>query len=485
MLLRLPIVWTGSQTDQGGINVKIRWNLILLLGFVLLTAGCGNGGGSVENGGAPVGPGSMAFQLDLNPLTAQPAASAQGIRSATIPLVPTITAATAIVSRASYSTITKNLTVSNNVASGQIDGLAPGYWHVQVDVYENANLIYTGATDINIIAGAVVQCNLLFDPVSQTPTSGSLVITTGLNPMPGYSPVNQAVNDILFDRPNGKLYILDGPAKVIGVYEADTLVRIKDLSLPSAPLSIALDSAGTGIYLGYSSGHIHRIDIASGTETLIADALMEVRKMAVLTSQYLMVIGPSTWDNALKVVNVSNGQIVSTKNVFYVLTDLLYNPLAKTVYSHHTGVSPTDIHYIKIDDAAGTILSEGDSIYHGDYSFGLPLRLINSGTRIATSSGGMFTSAELAANDLRYSGSLGYSYIDLSADDTLGKLFLLNSSGIQKLLIMDQQTYFTDLSVDLAGTPARVFNTAGSVIVFSVKDAKYYAKAFAKADLGL
>jgi len=37
----------------------------------------------------------------------------------------------------------------------------------------------------------------------------------------------------------------------------------------------------------------------------------------------------------------------------------------------------------------------------------------------------------------------------------------------------------------LSGTPARVFNTANSVIVLSTKDGKYYAKSFAKADLGL
>ena len=77
------------------------------------------------------------------------------------------------------------------------------------------------------------------------------------------------------------------------------------------------------------------------------------------------------------------------------------------------------------------------------------------------------------------------TYIDLSADDALGKLYLLNSSGIQKLLVMDQQTFFIDLSVELGGTPMRVFNTPNSIIVFSTLDARYYAKAFAKAGLGL
>jgi hypothetical protein len=51
--------------------------------------------------------------------------------------------------------------------------------------------------------------------------------------------------------------------------------------------------------------------------------------------------------------------------------------------------------------------------------------------------------------------------------------------------VIDQETYFVDLTVDLPGTPVRVFDTASSVVVFSTKDARTYAKSFAKADLGL
>jgi hypothetical protein len=62
---------------------------------------------------------------------------------------------------------------------------------------------------------------------------------------------------------------------------------------------------------------------------------------------------------------------------------------------------------------------------------------------------------------------------------------VLNASGLRKLLVIDQETYFVDLTVDLPGTPVRVFDTASSVVVFSTKDARTYAKSFAKADLGL
>jgi len=456
--------------------------VLVLFCFSAVFFGCNNGGGSDPSPVIAPNAGSMALQFDFNALLQSGASASLAAGAAPAPV---ISAVTVTVSRTGYVPIVKALAISNNIATGQIDGLDPGYWHVDVEVSSGPAIIYTGSSDVNVIAGVVVQCVILFNPIVQTPVTGGVLITVGSNPMPGYIPLSQTVSDLLFDRVNARLYLLDGSANKIGVYEADTLVRTKDLVLQAAPLSMALNSAATGIFLGYPSGHIRLLDIASGQDTLVADVLMQAQKMVALNDQFLAVAGPGAWDNDIKILNVSNGQVTATKSIFYMLTELLYNPQAKTVYSHHTGVSPTDIHYLKVDDAAGAFLSEGDSIYHGDYSFGLPLRLINNNTRLATSSGNMFTSAELVANDLRYSGSLGYSYIDLSSDDAGSRLYVLNNAGIQKLLVMDQTTYFLNLSIDLSGTPARVFNTTNSVIVLSTKDGKYYAKSFAKADLGL
>jgi hypothetical protein len=398
----------------------------------------------------------------------------------------TITSATATLTREGYADVVRALSVAGGVATGQIDALAPGYWHVAVEVYDGATLIYTGAADVNVIAGSTVACTILFDPVVVPPTTGSVTITVGLNPMPGYTAIDQTVSDLLFDRSNHTLYVVDRTTNVIGIYDADTLVRTRDLQAPGAPLSAALAPGAAGIYLGYASGHVRLLDVATGQDTLVADVLMEAQRLAPLTERFLLVAGPGSYSyTSLKVVDVTTGQIVSARSPYYSMTELLYNPRARTVYSHHQGVSPTDIHYIKVDEASGALLSDGDSVYHGDYSFGRPLRLVDGGTRIATSSGGMFTSAALVADDLRYAGSIGYTYVDLGADDTLGKLYLLNSAGIMKLLVIDQETYFVERSVQLSGTPARVFETPDSVIVLATKDARTYAKAFPKADLGL
>jgi hypothetical protein len=396
-----------------------------------------------------------------------------------------ITSVAVSVSRTGHATVQRTLTVANGVATGVVSALAPGYWHVAVEVYDGASRIYTGAADVNVIAGVTVQCQILFDPVVTPPDTGSISITVGMNPMPGWTALDQTVTEVLLDGANRKLYVHDGAANVIGVYDADTLVRVKDLVLPGAPTAVALNAAGTGIFLGYASGHVRLLDVATGGNTLVADVLMSVARLAALDAPFLMVVGAGSYSSAsLKVIDAGTGQVVSTRAPWYSLAEPVYNPAAKTVYAHHLGVSPTDIHYIKVD-AAGAMTADGDSIYHGDYGFGRPLRVIKNGARLATSSGAMFTSAELVANDLRFAGSLGYAYVDLSADDGAGKLYLLNSSGIPKLVVIDDETYFVELTVDLSGNPVRVLHTESSIVVLSTKDARTYAKVFAKADLGL
>lgn len=442
--------------------------------FALL-AGSGCGGG---DGNGFVGPGSggrqggITFGFDVGALQAAAAV--------------TITGATATLSRSGHADVVKPLAVAGGVASGQVDGLEPGYWRVSVEVLGGSTPIYTGATDVNVVAGVTVQCQILFDPVVTPATTGSVAITVGLNPMPGYTAIAQAVGQVLVDGPGATFYVVDGAASLVGVYDANTLVRRKDLAMPAPPTFAALNAARTGIYLGYASGRIHLLDVATGTATLVGDALMQISGMVPLDGKFLMVSGPTSYyDTTLKVMDVATGQIVSTRTPYYSLTELLYNPLAKTVYAHHQGVSPTDIHYVKLDPTTGAMTSDGDSVYHGDYSFGTPLRLIDGGARLATSSGAMFTSAELVANDLRYTGSLGTRYVDLAADASLHKLYLLVGGTVPKLLVLDQGTYFTERTVDLSGTPARVFETASSIVVFATLDGKTFAKVFSKSALGL
>lgn len=462
--------------------MRTRHILACLIVALLFAAGCGGGSGSTDPAAETAG--GMSFRMDFNVLAA--AAVAEPASVAAPAAAPNITAVSVTVTRAGYAPLVRELAVASNVATGQIDNLAAGYWHVVAKVYDQADLIYTGSADANVIAGTTVQCNILFDPTTVGgPTTGSIGFSVGLNPMPGFTVINQAVSNVLFDREGGYLYILDAPARIIGVYAADNLVRIRDLALPDSPLSIALDANRTGIFLGFPSGRIHRMDIATGQLTPVADVLMQVTRTVAISDRFLMAEeSGANGDTTLKVVALDNGQVVGSQTVWYSLGDLVYNPSAQTVYAQATEY-PDFFLGVKIDNATGAMSFDGRSPYYGSYVFGAPVRVISHGTRIATASGNMFSSALLAADDLLYSGNLGHAYTDLSADDVRGKLYILNSVGIRKLLVVDETTYFLDRTVDLPGVPARVFDTADSVIVFSTLDARFYAKSFAKYDLGL
>lgn len=71
------------------------------------------------------------------------------------------------------------------------------------------------------------------------------------------------------------------------------------------------------------------------------------------------------------------------------------------------------------------------------------------------------------------------------SDDPLGNLYMLNSDNIRKLLIMEQDTFFTTTSVDLVAEPKQIFHTPNSIIVFVKSDSEYYARVFSKTVLGL
>jgi hypothetical protein len=462
-----------------------RMPLFALAASLLLFAACGGGSGNSPSSVPPAQPsGAMSFRIDLSTLVSAAPASARGASPAAD---PSITAVDISLTRDGYDPIVRALAVENGIASGRVDNLAVGYWHVQADAYDNGALIYTGSTDAEVAAGLTVQCTILFDPAPpQAGLTGSISITVGMNPVPGYTVFNQAVNEILLDRAAGKFYIYDASALKIGVYHADNLVRIRDLVLPDAPLSVALDTAGTGIFHGYPSGRVYRRDLETGEDRLVGDVLMQAQQMLALTSRFLLVGGPGSYGGtAFKVVSIDNGQVTGSRSPFYAMAFLAYSAPARTIYAHHTNVSPTDIHYTKFDEATGALTADGDSPYHGDYALGYPLRLINGGTRVVAGSGAMFSCSQIVSTDLLYSGSLPYGFVDLAADDALGKLYLLNNAGIRKLVILDDTNYFTERTVDLPGTPVRVFDTANSVVVLSALDGRIYGKPYRKSSLGL
>ncbi len=472
---------------------KVSVYLLLMVAMVIM-AGCGGGSGA----GAPATnntSGSVNFQINLAALGQNPNLAAKAVSSTSTPATSTdttttITAVTATLSRTGYTDIVQDLNVANNVASGTVTGLAQGYWHVTANVYNGQTLIYTGSVDVNVIAGAQVAAEILFDPVGDTVdpgTTGSINLTVGLNKFPGYSKIRQFVSTILQDKVNQKFYIFDSSSGVLAVYNADTLVREKDILLQASPQALAVEPAGGSLLLGYSTGKIYRLNISDQSLTLLADSLISITSMVPVSSKFLLVANGYAWgpSNTYETINLENGQIVSSKSYWYPLSNFTFNQANGMVYALDSGLSPADMHRLAINATTGTIDTVVDSRYHGDYSFGAPIRVINSGTRITTGSGNMFISSPAATDDITYAGNLGHTFIDLVSDDTLGNLYMLNSDNIKKLLVIKQDTFFTTMSIDIIAEPKLIFNTQNKIIVFAKPDSDYYVKVFSKQSLGL
>jgi len=455
---------------------KLLFRFLFLTFLALLTlAGCGGSGSSATP--SANGKGTVKLSVDLQTLAVAKSVLAEP--------PPTITAATVTLTRDGYQDITREMTISSNVASCQIDNLDQGYWHVAVHIFSGTTEIYNGSSDANVLAGVVSQVNLLFDPVIPAPTQGSIALTAGINPMPGYTVINQQVTKAFVDPALGKLYIYDATTKTVGVYTADTLVRTQDFTLAAAPTAIAMTAGNDAMLLGYTSGQIYRLDLTSGATTLVGDVLMDVKHIVALDNRIALVDSLASYQSTLKTLDLTTGQVLGTKSYYYAFGDYLLNPANGLVYAQDINVSPVDLFRIRVDMTSGAINEIVDSTYHGSYYLGEPIRLIKNGSRLATASGALFSSSTVAAEDLLYSGSLGYAYADLAADDAKNRLYLLNNGSPYKLLILNQDSYFLETTAELLGTPKKLFVTPAKIIVLTTRDSNYYARAFDKAALGL
>jgi hypothetical protein len=467
--------------------MKLISAYLLLIIALAIMPGCGGGAPATDTA-----VGSVSLRVDLATLSqsAKSAAKTAASKVTADTTTDTLTAVSVTLTRSGYADIIKDLSVANNIATATIPDLAQGYWHVKAEVYNGQTLIYTGSVDVNVVAGAQAAAEILFDPVSVavTPaTTGSVNLTVGVNKFPGYSKVRQFVSTILQDKINQKLYIFDSSTKVLAVYNADTLVRETDITLQAAPQALAVDLVGGSVLLGYSTGKIYRLKIADQSLTLLADSLIAITSLVPVSSKILLVANSNYWgpSNTYETINLDNGQIVTSTNYWYPLNNITLNPSTGMVYALDSGLSPADLHHIAIDASTGAITSISDSRYHGDYSFGAPIRVMNSGTRIATGSGNMFISSSASADDITFAGNLGHTFTDMVSDDTLGNLYMLNSDNIKKLLVINQDSLFTTMSIDIAAEPKQVFMTPDNIIVFVKSDSDYYSKVFSKKSLGL
>ena len=154
-------------------------------------------------------------------------------------------------SRVSYDTIFFNFTIINNTASALVENIIHGIWKLTVNAFDSSSMIiYTGSTDVNVIAGTITPVSLHLNPrtgtLEITVTWGTLNNLDSL--LVAYYPFNGNANDVSgngnhgtvygavltqdrWDNPN-KAYYFDGVDDYIDVGNNSTLK-------PQLPLSFS------------------------------------------------------------------------------------------------------------------------------------------------------------------------------------------------------------------------------------------------------
>lgn len=455
--------------------------LLLILFSALLTA-CGGGSGGSDSSG-----GNANLSINLGQFSAtsnnfQPASVTQ----------PAITRVDVNLTRTGFNSISKSLTITNNIASGTISNLAAGYWHVVVNIYSGDTLLYTGSTDAKIIAGKTTNCGIEFDAVgnSSNPVDGSLELTAGINKVPGFNRLLQSANFIAQDTVNNKIYIVDTALQLIGVYDATTMIRQYDIDLPAIPSAVVADPAGNALLLGFTTGKLYRINMTSGALSLVSDTQMNIAEIVPLAGSSVLLIdqADSSWNNNLyKVVDTSSGQITNTSTGIYdQLGKFVYNPATSMLYATSLSYYHGNVYRASVS-AEGVIGSFSYSYHESGYYYGSRVFLLDS-ARIVAPDGTIFTSSSTPSQDLLYSGNIGFSSIDLANDSTFGKVYSLNNNdnGTPQVQVIDLTTLFPEITITLPeSTPARIFNTADNIIVFVTESKNPYAKVYNKTELGI
>lgn len=132
------------------INKIKLYSLILLVGGYFFLTGCGG-----DTKLLPVEPEGSPGKILLK------------FNKTEIP--QNVTTITASMSRGGYQTISKAMNViSDTTADLQINGLAPGVWHLKIEAKNNLDkVIYLGETDVTIVAATIIQVNLVLQPTME------------------------------------------------------------------------------------------------------------------------------------------------------------------------------------------------------------------------------------------------------------------------------------------------------------------------------
>jgi len=235
------------------------------------------------------------------------------------------------------------------------------------------------------------------------------------------------------------------------------VVGIDEGFTASAPTEMAVSPAHQRLYLGYASGAIRYIDLAtnSGAEVPFANIAMSVSGLASVGNYVLAQDYSGAWGTHYILDNA--GVITDSEEWNHHSPDYAWDPNTSRVYWFSMW-SPSDLNYEVVDQATGQITSSGEAPYHGNYSITPPIRVSQDGQYILLGSGDIYNQAGLT-----WAGSAGSTHADarwmangsvvtVYTDNTQTQLRRLGSSNLVNL----EQFTFNGQALRVVGSDAKM-----------------------------
>ena len=211
----------------------------------------------------------------------------------------------------------------------------------------------------------------------------------------------------------------------------------------AGPTTMAYSAAHRRLYLGYATGAIRYLDLASSSpaQQTFASVPTSVGRLAAVGNFLLAQDSSGPWEthytfDSAGVLRDGRSRITTHR--------IALDPNTSRVYWFSMW-SPTDLNFEVINQATGEITSQGETPYHGTYSIQAPIRVHPSGQYVLLGSGDLYSRPALT-----WAGNLGTAVSDarwfadgslVTLDDRPGNQAMLRRLSAANLGTLEQLNY--------------------------------------------
>ena len=250
---------------------------------------------------------------------------------------------------------------------------------------------------------------------------------------------------------NDIVYLLNADPNTVHRFDLSTEQWLDDINLPitDTPTHMAIDDSG--IYISYEST-IYRYDLNGANQIHVADAEYAISDLVTIGG--ILVIR----ENILTTIDQTTLAVIATydsREVEYLKIGFSTANSMLRIYGRTSGVSPSDIGYIEIDNT-GAIISAKRSPYHGDYPYASKTWVSPDETKVVDDAGIVYTTQSLS-----YVGNLAGRFDRLAFAGDLpvllrGRELIAYNNGL-----METGTYTLDFS-----DADEIFSNNSEVFIF-------------------